>query len=276
MNDVTRAECGTPMVLLHPFGLCTDVWSPVLPHLRCHHEVSALGIPGHVGSESVPTDYDHTIAAAVDLLEKKLDRSGIERAHLVGSSLGGWLAIELARRGRALSVVAFAPGGGWERGSAQERRLCRHFRLTRVLLRVGGSLAVRMVHMETARDYFLRDAVARPRRLSPREARLLIESIWRCEVYDDAVRALARQAPSEPFPTLPCPFRIVWGTHDRLLPLRGYSERWMHVLPGAEWVVLPEVGHIPMYDAPELVAESILEVTTRRGHLRAEPQRAAS
>jgi pimeloyl-ACP methyl ester carboxylesterase len=49
----------------------------------------------------------------VDALEAQLDREGIERAHIVGNSLGGWLALELARRGRAHTVVALAPGGAW-------------------------------------------------------------------------------------------------------------------------------------------------------------------
>jgi pimeloyl-ACP methyl ester carboxylesterase len=264
------------MVLLHPFGLCTEVWSPVLPLLRHHHDVRALGIPGHVGADSLPADYEHSVAAAVELLEKKLDAMGIGQAHLVGNSLGGWLAIELARRGRALSVVALAPGGGWELGSAEERRLRRYFRITGALLRVGGGLAARMVHVETARGYFLRDAVARPRRLSPSDARLLIESMRQCESYDAIVRALARQALAEPFLTLPCPVRLVWGTRDRVLPMRGYSERWMRVLPGAEWVLLDNVGHVPMYDAPDLVAETILEFTTRASGRLLPQQREAS
>lgn len=254
---------GEPLVLLHPFGLCSEVWQPVLPMLERHHSVFALSIPGHAGSDPLPEDYQHTIENAVDVLEAKLDQLGIRRAHLVGNSLGGWLAIELARRGRALSVIALAPGGGWEAGSPELRRLLRRFQLTKHLLRLGGPLALRLARWTLPRHYFLRDAVANPERLTPLEARLLIESTWRCAVYGDVVKAIPAQPLAEPFSRLPCPVRLVWGAADRLLPLRGYSERWRRVLPGADWVVLPEVGHVQMYDDPHAVARAILAFTSQ-------------
>jgi pimeloyl-ACP methyl ester carboxylesterase len=254
---------GEPLVLLHPFALCAEVWQPILPLLERHHEVFALPIPGHAGSDPLPDNYQYTIANAVDILETKLDQLGIERAHLVGNSLGGWLAIELARRGRALSVTALAPGGGWEAGSPELHRLLRRFELTKFLLSFGGPVALKLARWTLPRHYFLRDAVANPKRLTPLEARLLIESTWRCAVYGDVVKAIPTQPLSEPFETLPCPVRLVWGARDRLLPLRGYSERWRRVLPGADWVVLPEVGHVQMYDDPCAVARSILDFTRR-------------
>src|SRR5688572_23685099 len=72
------------LVLLHPFGLCSDVWEPLVPRLQQHHEVFAFAIPGHAGSEPVPPDYRHTISACVDMLEAKLEALGIARAHMVG------------------------------------------------------------------------------------------------------------------------------------------------------------------------------------------------
>lgn len=272
----TTRRCGgkgEPLVLLHPFALCAEVWQPILPALREHHEVYALPIPGHAGSDPLPDGYEHTIEHTVDVLEAKLDKLGIRRAHVVGNSLGGWLAIELARRGRALSVVALAPGGGWEPGSRELRRLLRRFQVTRALLSVGGHVATRLARWTLPRRYFLRDAVSRPEKLTPLEARLLIETCWRCAVYGDVLKAIPNQPLAEPFEQLPCPIRLVWGAEDRLLPLHGYSERWRRVLPGAEWMVLPQVGHVQMYDDPQAVGRSILDVTTRA---RSSEQRLAS
>lgn len=262
-----RRDEREPLVLLHPFALCKAVWNPVLPALEAQHEVVALTIPGHHGSDPLPPDFEHSIARAVDCLERKLDGLGIDQAHVVGNSLGGWLAIELARRGRARSVVAMAPGGGWELGSREHKRLLRRFRLTRTLLSFGGPVATRLARWAICRSYFLRDAVACPERLSPNDARLLIERAWRCEVYDAVVRAMASQPVAEPFRELPCPVRLVWGAKDRLLPIHGYSERWRRVLPGADWLVLPEVGHVQMYDDPSAVATAILEFTARSADL---------
>jgi pimeloyl-ACP methyl ester carboxylesterase len=73
--------------------------------------------------------------------------------------------------------------------------------------------------------------------------------------------AVPTQPVAEPLDPAPCPIRLVWGAEDRLLPVRGYSERWRRMLPGADWLELPAAGHVPMFDAPCAVAESILQVT---------------
>jgi len=260
-SRVRRAE---PIVLLHPFSLCPEVWKPILPKLEKHHPVYALGLPGHLGTDPLPSDFDHSIEAAVDLLEQSLDRLGIARAHLVGNSLGGWLAIELARRERALSLVAIAPGGGWEAGSPEELRLLRKFRLTNTLLRIGGPLAPLLGSFALTRKLFLSDAVARPECLHPRDAALFIDAAWRCSCYAGIVEALPRQPAPCAFDDLPCPTRVIWGAEDRLLPLEGYSERWKRCLHGADWRVLDGVGHVPMYDDPDAVADAILEWTSPR------------
>jgi pimeloyl-ACP methyl ester carboxylesterase len=252
-----------PLVLLHPFGLCSKVWASVMPQLRQHHRVFALAIPGHSGSESLPPDYRHTIDECVAALERKLDHLSIRRAHLVGSSLGGWLAIELARKHRALSVVALAPGGGWEVGSPEQKRIQRRFRVVAALLRVAGPVAPELLQSDLARQYLLRDAVAQPAQLGVQQASVLVDALLRCEAYMDIVRALPRQEPAAPFETLPCPVRVIWGARDRVLPMPNYSQRWQRVLPGAEWLVLPEAGHLPMLDDPDRVARAILELTRR-------------
>src|SRR4051812_15671232 len=69
-----------PLVLLHPFSLCSEVWTPVLPHLSQHHDVFALAIPGHPGSAPLPQGFRHSVEAAVDVIEANLDRLGIQRA----------------------------------------------------------------------------------------------------------------------------------------------------------------------------------------------------
>ncbi len=220
-------------------------------------------MPGHSGGDPLPPRFCHSVEAAVDLLERKLDALGLQKAHIVGNSLGGWFAIELARRQRALSVVALAPGGGWELGGPAHRRLMRRIRLTGTLLTVGGPTAGILSRYAMLRRATLGHAVARPGLLAPHDAKMFIQSAWRCTTYFDVLKCMATQALPELLDPMPCPIRVVWGTKDRLLPMRGYSERYRAVLPQAEWVLLDGVGHVPMYDDPEAVARSILEVTCR-------------
>ena len=252
---------GEPLLLLHPFALNAEAWRPVIPALQQRHELLVATFPGHMGGRPIPQGFRHSIAASVDMAEAELDASGIDRVHIAGNSLGGWFALELARRGRALSTVAISPGGGWERGSLEEKRLLRTFERMGRLIRFGGPLAHLLGHFGAARRFGLDRIVSRPDRLTPEQASYLMGAPHRCDTFYDVLRRL----PHEPEPghvdAAAGPIRVVWGSEDRLLPLNGYSERWRRLLPGAEWVVLEGAGHVPMYDDPARVAELILEVT---------------
>ncbi|HTB76221.1 MAG TPA: alpha/beta hydrolase [Polyangiaceae bacterium] len=253
---------GEPLLLLHPFALSAEAWRPILPALERRHEVLAATFPGHMGGEAIPSGFQHSVAASVDMAEAELDAAGIGRVHIAGNSLGGWFALELARRGRALSTVAISPGGGWERGSEEEKRLLRTFRKLGRLLRLGGPLAPVLGHIGAARRFGLHQIVSRPDRLTPEQASFLMRAPYRCDTFYDVLRRLPHEPDPRRVDAAAGRIRIVWGSEDRLLPLKGYSERWRRLLPNAEWVVLEGAGHVPMYDDPARVAALILEVTT--------------
>ena len=252
---------GEPLLLLHPFALSADAWRPVLPALEQRHEVLVATFPGHMGGDPIPAGFRHSIAASVDLAEAELDASGIGRVHIAGNSLGGWFALELARRGRALSTVAISPGGGWERGSAEERRLVRTFKRMGKLVRVGGPLAPVLGRLGVARRLALRQIVAHPERLTPEQASFLLRAPHQCDAFYEVLQRLPDEPDPGPLDAAAGPIRIVWGSEDRLLPMQGYSERWRRLAPKAEWVVIEGAGHVPMYCDPTRVAELILEMT---------------
>src|SRR5437763_11581933 len=106
-----RGGSGSPLVCLHGFTGTWRMWELVLPALERHHDVLAPTLPGHAGGPPAPKPLSDQ--ALPDALERLMDEAGLERAHLVGNSLGGFLALQLAARGRADSVVALAPAGGW-------------------------------------------------------------------------------------------------------------------------------------------------------------------
>jgi pimeloyl-ACP methyl ester carboxylesterase len=253
------------MLLLHGFTATADTWKPILPALQRHHEVVAVTFHGHMGGPPMPADFDHSISASADLAEAELDAEGIGKVHLVGNSLGGWLAIELARRGRALSLVAISPGGGWEHGSAEQRRLARLFRRIRATLHIGGPLAAVLARFPVSRRVALGEVVAHPERMSAADARTMIEAAWKCDAFEGVMGALMREPAPLPFEDAACRMRLVWGTRDRMLPMGRYSDRWRRMMPTAEWVELHGAGHVPMYDDPEGVARVILQVTAGIG-----------
>src|SRR5688572_499623 len=114
-----RAGTGEPLVLIHGFTATWRCWLPVLGLLVPRFEVIAPTLHGHDGGPT-PPQTARTLAQAADHFEALLDELGVGTAHLAGNSMGGALALELAKRGRARSVVAISPGGGWEEGDRKE------------------------------------------------------------------------------------------------------------------------------------------------------------
>src|ERR1700712_667713 len=114
-----RAGSGEALVLLHGVTGSELMWRRVVPLLAPHHETVALTALGHRGGR--PAGAGTTIADVIDDAERSLDELGFDRPHLAGNSMGGWVALELARRGRAASVCALSPAGCWDASSSEHR-----------------------------------------------------------------------------------------------------------------------------------------------------------
>jgi pimeloyl-ACP methyl ester carboxylesterase len=151
----------------------------------------------------------------------------------VGNSLGGHLALQLAAAGRARSVVALAPAGGWAAGDESYRELLA----------------------QQARAAIL-PVVAHPERV-PAELLTPAPCPGRIPLIE---HALAHGWPLHA-ERITCPVRIIWGAEDRLLPWPSAAARYRAELPHADWVVLDDVGHAPQLDVPLETAELILGVT---------------
>ena len=210
----------------------------MLPALERRHDVLAPTLAGHAGGPQLDPGAvsDATLADAV---ERAMDEAGFGVADIAGNSLGGYAALQLAARGRASSVVAFAPAGGWAPGDGSYREtLAAQAELLELMKRVaplaGGDdlIAHQMLGVAAA----------------PAAGAML----------EHALREGWAIEPER----ITCPVRIVWGTEDRLLPWPGaavrYREQW---LPHADWIVLDGVGHAPQLDVPLEAAELILGFT---------------
>ena len=251
----------SPMVLIHGFTGTPVMWDPVIPYLEPYHDITAIPLPGHYGGSAFSDPGEHIVEALLDIAERELDARGISRAHIVGNSLGGWAALLLAGRGRALSTVAFSPAGGWELNSPEVRRAKLIFRRMQYSLALTYPLALELAARPRSRGIVFWDAVAYPKRLSGSLARQ-----WLVAAKNTPARDLMlKHSPEVNCPesmSIDTPVRIAWGTRDRILPYSRYSARWRRALPDADWVMLPGLGHVPMSDDPQLVADTILEVST--------------
>lgn len=255
-----RGGSGEPMVLLHGFTDTWRTWELVLPALERRCDVLAPTLLGHAGGPRITEPL--TVGSAADAVEQLMDEAGFTTAHVVGNSLGGYLAFQLAERGRARSVVALAPAGGWAEGDESYKETLAHF----IDMRPAMDAAAPTAHLLLA--------TRRGRRMATQETVVHFEHIpaellahqmlgWAC---CDALVPFTEQARAGGWPLdaekVTCPLRIVWGTEDRLLPYPRAALRYRDALfPHADWVILDDVGHCPQLDVPAVAAQLILGST---------------
>lgn len=252
---------GTPILLLHGISVTWRTWKPILPLLEQHHEVFAPTLLGHSGAAMLPDGVEPSIGALVDGVEAELDLLGLDKVHVVGNSMGGWVALELARRGRARSVVVFSPAGGWS-SNLRLAGLVTGMRVGFDVLQALGPRAETMARSPKGRRMLVSAQVAHPERFDPAEVVADIRALRNIPV----VRPLMKVLGQNPFQELPdpgCPVRVVWARKDKVIPFPVFGQPLMDKLPSAELQFLDGVGHVPMSDDPDAVTRLILEVTDR-------------
>lgn len=248
-----RRGFGPPLVLIPGTSSEWRVWLPVLDRLARERDVIALDLPGF--GSSPPLDGERpdppALAGAVTAL---LDELGLERPHVAGSSLGGAVALELGRRGRAASVCAISPIGFWTR---REARFCRASLANgqAALERMPQRLRAALLRHPATRTLLLSQFFARPWRIPADEA-IRIAEVERPgfqAIVDAYVDYVVDFEPA-------CAVTVAWGTRDWLLiPRQG--RRVPGVLPRARMVWLDGLGHVPTWDDPERVAALLLETS---------------
>ena len=200
------------------------------------------------------------LSELADVLEAQFDLAGLDRAHIAGNSLGGALALEMAGRGRALSVVAFAPAGAW----LSRRDTLRMTLLMRTSSAVAANPLARRVLLHGAgRRHLLRTGFARGDRIPTAELAEILDDMAATTIVDGLLATAHRDGPFLASARYDCPVRIAWPSKDRTIPFHRWGAPLLELIEGAELIRLSGVGHVPMHDDPELVARTILEMTTR-------------
>ena len=179
---------------------------------------------------------------------------GVERPHVAGNSLGGWIALELAKRGAVRSATALSPAGFHTAGEAIYERasLWTAVRAARLL----EPVAERISESPTSRKLSFGLFVARPERITPAEAVESSRALARAPWFDETLHVLGADH-FEGAGRLGVPVTIAWGEKDRLL-LPRQAFRAATAIPGAHMVLLRGCGHVPTYDDPEQVARVLL------------------
>lgn len=261
MNHHRRGS-GSPIVLIHGIGSRRQVWNPVLDHLAEHHEVIALDLPGF-GSSAPDDETAHarlggdgpgSVVRLADQVGAFLTELGVERPTIGGSSLGGGIALELARRGVARSVVAFSPVGFF---GAVGAAWCR---TVVSVARAGGATLSpalpRLFASRAGRVALCGIFYGRPAALAPEDCLADARALVGAPGFAAARRRLGKWRLTSAI--VDVPITIAWGDRDLVLPYRQ-SRRARRVLPDARHVRLRRCGHLPFADDPETCARLLLE-----------------
>jgi non-heme chloroperoxidase len=242
LHCLRRGGRGERVLLLHGYGDSGHAWSTVLPHLPARWQVAAPDQRGHGGSER--PDAGYTVASLATDAAKLLDALGWERATVVGHSMGGFVAQQLAvdrpERVARLVLVGTTPR-------------C-----------AGPAVDELMAEIAALSDDGLRDfvaafqaaTVARP--LPPAFFAALVEQscrvpvrVWRALAPElaafDARSALSRIA---------APAHVVWGDADAFFG-RDEQETLLAALPRATFTVYRGAGHSPHWEDPERFARDL-------------------
>jgi pimeloyl-ACP methyl ester carboxylesterase len=257
-----RGGSGPPLVLLHGFLDSWRTWELVLPALERRHEVLAPTLAGHAGGP--PLGERASAEALADSVEQAMDQAGFDTAHLAGNSLGGWLALTLAARGRARTVTALAPAGGRAEADDSYKDLlelqARIHEQAKAAAPHADSILATPEGRRRATAYMTTNYEHIPRELLAHQL-LGVAACSGAGPLLDHARADDWSLDAE---KIACPVRVVWGTADRLLPWPSAAERFRTGwLPQAEWILLDDVGHAPQLDVPVETAELILGITTQ-------------
>ncbi len=211
---------------------------------------------GHGGR--VPDKRPTVFEDWVDDTERVLDELGLERPHLAGSSSGGWVALELARRGRAKTVCALSPAGAWDSDWDDRNRLKEELSTAMRDTRRSRRLLPLLSHSARFRRWVMSDVAVHGDRLSRADFIDSADNVLGCTILEDTIEDTTQLEPLDP---LPCPITLAWSREDRLFPVDVYGARAQQMIPGARFIVLDDVGHAPMFDDPQLVADTILAAT---------------
>ncbi|MBS1878634.1 MAG: alpha/beta hydrolase [Actinobacteria bacterium] len=254
-----RGGSGEPLVLVHGFTDTWRGWELVLPALEAEHEVLAPTLAGHSGGPPIGADVDPE-EAVVAAVERAMDAAGFETAHLAGNSLGGWVALQLAARGRARTVTALAPAGGWAVDDPALPATVAYFRNTKTLLEQALPYVDQIVATPEGRALATQMYASTAERMPPELLAHQLRGAARCPELLPLIDHAEAHGWNLDAERVTCPVRLVWGTADRVLVPPAAAVRFRRDwLPQADWVEIDGAGHCPQLDHPLETAQLILD-----------------
>lgn len=251
---------GEPLLLVHGMGSASTAWSLIRDELARNFTVVTVDLPGHGATPLItgaPMD-PHSLALAT---LHEMAELGFESFHVVGNSLGGWIALEMASSApeRVKSVTGLAPAGLWLNPYNVRYPATA---LARFLARTTSKLAPTALHFEAARKLGFFDVSPRWNEFSYELCLDAVNAMAKADGYYPAWDGMLMKRFDGKIPTS-IPVTIIFGDSDRTLPATTCQER--SIAPAhAKWIIFPDTGHAPMWDSPRDVIAAIIDTASAR------------
>jgi pimeloyl-ACP methyl ester carboxylesterase len=254
ISALTAGDGIENVILIHGLGSNKTSFFETVSALTPQYTVHAIDLPGF-GTSSKPLRAPYDAAWFARAVCRFMDAEGIERAHLVGNSLGGRVSIEVGLQSpdRVQSLSLLCPSMAWRRR--------RHFVPIVQLLRPELAAIPHTFGDVIVRRQFW-SMFSRPERIHPSAADVAVEEFLRTYrsvnariAFHSAARNIYLEEPNGPngfytrLETLVPPAMFVWGDEDPLVPT-AFSRYVEEALPDARQVVLEQCGHVPQVEHP--------------------------
>lgn len=248
VNYVEMGE-GPPLILVHGLSGAWQNWLEQLPHFAQSHRVVAMDLPGFGASPMPP--WEISISAYGRFVRDFCERIGVERCTLVGNSMGGFIATEVAigepERVEKLALVS-AAGITWARARREPAAVIGR------MGRAAAPLALRW-QMSGIKRPRLRQRAFQGVFHDPLALRR--ETLWENFVpalqspgYYDAITTLFGYDIRDRLEEIEIPTLIVWGRNDRVVPVPAALSYKRRIGDNAELVIFDECGHVPQMERP--------------------------
>ena len=247
-------------MLLHGIGHHRQAWRPVTRLLADEFDLIACDTPGFGASPPLPAGVRPAIGAYVEAFRRFFLELGLERPHVAGNSMGGGIALELARVGAVSSACALSPVGFW---SERERRFSRaslRYLVAETPTFVRPAVKA-LVRTRAGRAVLLSQLCGWPARMPTEEAVDSLRDAWEAPAFLATLEAFGDYEFVSGEELREVPVTIAWGVRDRLLTYSRQAPRARSRLPWARHLALG-AGHLPYFDDPAAVAE-VLRMSAR-------------
>lgn len=246
-----RLGSGEPLLLIHGLGGVGRYWDPLLDALSRHYDVINVDLPGFGATAPIE---GHKVSGAqlAGALATLLDELGLPDVHVVGHSLGGLVAFELAALGRARTVIGLAPAGLW--GGEHQANLSRlRLRATHYAARFSRPVVRPIVHLTSALPL-----VPLPRGLTADAARALYDSYSNSPGFEPVLRSVG-SAPFTKGEQLTVPVTVVLGKKDTVIVAADFNRSR---LPAhTRWIEIDGAGHNVPWERPKDILAAVVQTT---------------